>query len=211
MYTLKYKFYDDCIQLTYYKKRSSSRSVSSSSSSSSSEKSKLSRACSRIKDIILTNDFDYFVTLTSKTALHDPKEISINKFNTYVSNYRKLCKFYGIDFKYVYVFEKTKKGGIHLHGFFKGFYDLYENQFGYLSSRYFDKLGFQCIEKAKDVNPYYLIKYITKEPCYIKQVYHCSRGLKRPNVEYYHDHFKKFLDLPFNFNNGFCKMITFKK
>lgn len=218
MYILKYKLYDDSVQLSYFKNTTSSsvsksKSFSVSDSVSDSEKSKLSRSCSRLKDIILCNNFDFFVTLTNKDCLFDNTFTSIEKFNSFIARYKKLAYYYNKDlkFEYVYVFEKTKKDGVHLHGFFKGFFDLYENQYGHLSSLYFDKLGFQCFENAKEVNPYYLIKYITKDPCYIKQVYHCSRGLKRPKVEYYHDHYKKFFDLPFTFNNGYCKMITFTR
>lgn len=96
-------------------------------------------------------------------------------------------------------------------GFFDGFFDLYQNKYGHLSSLYFDNIGFQNFLDADKVNPNYLIKYINKNPTYIKHLYHISRGLKKAIVFNYHDYFDKFLDIPFTFKNKFVKMTTYYK
>lgn len=218
-YKLKLKHFTDSIQYTLFKSSSCSshrNNLSSSGNSSSSDEVKrcsYSRSCSLIKELSLCNDFDFFFTLTLKdfSFRNDIKE-SISFINKHIKHYGRLARSRGLTFKFIYVFERQKKGGIHLHGYFSGFYDLYRNSNGFLSSLYFDRVGFQNFTVAHEVNPFYLIKYILKDP--IKESNHLfyrSKGLKKADVSYLHDDTSFFLNFPFTFENQFCKMITIKK
>lgn len=207
IYFLKIKDYGSVIEQSYYKHHT----ISKINSSSEEEKarSSRSRAISKIKEICYCNSFDYFFTLTIKDISRYDIESSINSITKSINYYKKLAKLRNLDFKFIYIFELTKKGGVHLHGFFSGFYDLYLNEYNHLSSLYFDNIGFQNFIKASDVNVNYLIKYILKSPTYVKQIYHCSRGLEKPTITIYHDYFDNFLDFPFTFKSKYCKMITY--
>lgn len=208
-YILKTKEFNYCIEQTYYKKRK----IEKMKESSPEDKlfSSRSRAVSRIKEIVRCNDFDYFFTLTIKDGLRYDIDKAINYLNNSIKIYKRKCDYRNVPFKYVYIFELTKNKGVHLHGFFSGFIDLYVNEYNHLSSLYFDNIGFQNFMDSKKVNENYLIKYITKSPTYLKQLYHASRGLNKPYVYLYHDYFDKFLDFPFTIKNKYCKMITYQK
>lgn len=210
-YILKIKDFGEVIEQSYYLKKDKVF-TGNKSSLEEIQSSTRSRAISRIKEICYCNNFEYFFTFTLKDSylrLNDKQAIDYinNKFRTYY----KLAKIKDIKFKYVYVFEYTKKGAIHCHGFGSGFYDLYINHYKHLSSKYFDNLGFQNFSAANKVNVNYLIKYIMKQPVSSSSLYHASRGLNKASISYYHDYFDKFIDFPFTFKNKYCKMITYKK
>ena len=116
---------------------------------------------------------------------------------------------HGVDFKYLYVFELTKGGGVHLHGFFSGFFDLYVNEYGYLSSLFFDKLGFQSFIPASDVNEFYLLKYITKTESRISsRRFYRSRNLNKPIITTFKDNFNDFMTLNWSNRNEYCNIVT---
>lgn len=210
-YILKTKDFGDIIEQTYYLKKDKIFTGKKSSQLEISSSTR-SRAISRIKEICYCNDFDYFFTITLKNPnLRLDNVYSIKYINDKFRNYYKLAKYRNIKFIYVYVFELTKKGAIHCHGFGKGFFDLYTNEYNHLSSKYFDDLGFQNYTDSKKVNVNYLIKYIMKQPVTSSSLYHASRGLNKADVTIFHDYFNKFLDFPFTYKNKFCKMITYKK
>lgn len=209
---LKIKDYLDSYQYTYYPVID--RDFSSHNKSTSSEKRRcsLSRSCSLIKDYVLSNNFDYFFTLTIKDVKRADIDFASKLINDSIKKYSKRLKNKGIEFKYIYVFERQKKGGLHLHGYFSGFNDLYVNKFGHLSSLFFDSIGFQNFQDAKVCNPFYLIKYIIKEPLFeLKHLFFRSRNLKKPKISYLHDNMNEFLNFSFTFQNQFCKMVTVKK
>lgn len=90
-----------------------------------------------------------------------------------------------------------------------GLDDLYYNKYNHLSSRHFDKLGFQCYEEVDKVNPFYIIKYIAKKPIKeLKHRYFRSRNLKSASVSYLHCNFDEFSNFNFTFKNRYCKMVT---
>ena len=70
------------------------------------------RAVSRIRDIIMCNDFDCFVTLTLDGSLVDRSDYAavIKKLNTFLDNRVRRSGLY-----YVGVPELHKKGGLHFH------------------------------------------------------------------------------------------------
>lgn len=67
------------------------------------------------------------------------------------------------DFKYLFITEQHRDGAFHFHGLCTDL-KLYNNTYGYLSSKDFDRLGFNSfspiISKEKVAN--YITKYITK-------------------------------------------------
>lgn len=122
-YLLKLKHYNDCIQYTYLPDRfrgllSKNKNCSLSSknknfyhgsfesSLSESLRCSLSRSISKIKDYCLCNDFDYFFTLTLKTKKRNNVSFACNYINKCIKAYARKRE----GFKYIYIFEKQKKG-----------------------------------------------------------------------------------------------------
>lgn len=156
--------------------------------SNSSEASR-SRAKSRILELALCNEFDYFFTQTFNIELVDRFSID-NVTEKLQYHFKYFKKHYAKDFKYLIVceFHKDKKA-IHIHGLISGLpeKEIYLNKNGYWSISYFErKMGFNSISKVKDniACSHYIIKYITKDNLQFSNRYYylCSRGLKRANV-----------------------------
>lgn len=209
LYILKIKKFKCASQLTLYP-RILRKDKKNHSSKEKIQSCSTSRSISLIKEYCLCNDFDYFFTLTLKDFSFRTSALESCSFMLkHIKHYAKLARGRGLEFKYILVFERQKKGGIHLHGYFSGFFDLYTNNNGYLSSIYFDNIGYQNFTLAFDSNPFYLIKYMTKEP--IKEIPHLfyrSKNLKKAEISYLHDNFQEFKNFPFTFENAYCKMAT---
>lgn len=120
-YLLKLKHYNNSIQYTYSKvqfnphfrdnKKNSSNNKKHDSLES--QRCSLSRSISKIKELCLCNNFEYFFTITLKTPRRNDVLYSTSLINSQIREYAKTRK----HFKYIYVFEKQEKGGIHVHGF----------------------------------------------------------------------------------------------
>lgn len=75
------------------------------------------RARAKLRRLALSNEFDFFVTLTldkEKIDRYDPKQI-MQKVNRWLDN---MVRRHGL--RYVLVPERHKDGAIHFHGFFAG-------------------------------------------------------------------------------------------
>lgn len=211
---LKIKRYSNFLQYTYYDLDDSkclitytnnNNNKSNDFKSSESLRCSISRSISNIKEYCFCNDFEFFVTFTLKDKNRNSILFACNTISSAIKKYGKTRK----DFKYLYVFEKTKKGGIHAHGFFSGFDDLYLNLYGHWSSKFFDSIGFHNIIPMYKVNPFYIIKYISKEPIKeLKHRYFRSRNLKKAEISYLKCNFDEFKNFYFTFKNKYCKMIT---
>lgn len=161
---------------------SSSKYTSHFSSSTEIQRCSISRTKSKILELILCNDFEYFFTQTispsSSLSRFDCDSIVkkvAEKFNYMKKNCNKLL--------YMFVAEKHKDGAIHLHGVLtldEKF--LYLNENGYFSIKNLDKLGFNSLSKIrnKQATAFYMTKYITKDMVKNShnQRYFCSKGLK---------------------------------
>lgn len=181
-----------------------------------------SRTKRKIKEICLCNNFKYFVTLTvdSKNSDRFSLQECQDNLKRLIKNYSMRFSRKNIKFHYILITEKHKNGAFHFHGLFSDLLvnDIYTNQYGYISSHFFDEnLGFCSFSPIKDILKCanYITKYITKD-C-IKnehnQFYMCSRGLMRAEV----------YDLParrllpstkidenfWTFTNDFCKIKDF--
>lgn len=181
---------------------------------SESSRCSLSRTKRRIKEICLCNEFEYFVTLTinSKNAdrfnLDEVQSTLKNKFRTYKRYYNK-------EFKYIFITEKHKDGAFHFHGMMKNIdeNDIYINDFGYYSSHYFDKLGFNSFSKIIDYNKCcsYIMKYITKD-CVRNSngyIYIYSQGLKKCDIFSFSLSNDKIIDKFVTFSNDYLDCFDF--
>lgn len=170
--------------------------------------SSISRTKRNIKEIALCNDFEYFATFTidkktcDRFSLQEVQDTMHKVFKAYKRKYK--------NFKYLLITEKHKDGAFHFHGLVKGVEDIYTNKNNYLSSYFFNKLGFNSFSKIKDYNKCcnYICKYITKD-CVKNlnnQIYFCSKGLKKAEVS--------ILDLQdfqiknWDFENDFVKILN---
>lgn len=181
---------------------------------SESSRCSLSRTKRRIKEICLCNEFEFFVTLTinSKNAdrfnLDEVQSTLRNKFRTYKRYYSK-------DFKYIFITEKHKDGAFHFHGMMKNIdeNDIYINDFGYYSSHYFDKLGFNSFSKIVDYNKCcsYIMKYITKD-CVRNSsgsIFFHSQGLKKCDIFSFSPSNDKIIDKFVTFSNDYVDCFDF--
>lgn len=106
------------------------------------ERCSLSRTKRNIKEIALCNDFKFFYTQTinkekcNRYNLKDIQELIQKKFKAYKRKYK--------EFSYIIIYEHHKDGAIHIHGLVKGINqsDIYVNKNGYLSSSFFDDIGY---------------------------------------------------------------------
>lgn len=164
----------------------------------------LSRTKRNIRELALCNNFEYFVTLTVNKNYCDRYDLDICE-----DNLKKLFKKYkrkNPNFLYLFIAEKHKDGAFHFHGLVRGMDadDFYINPNNYLSSHFFDELGFNSFSVIKNYEKTcnYITKYITKDCCKNKhnQIYISSKGLKKASKS-------EILNLPdnfFNYHNDFC-------
>lgn len=141
----------------------------------------------KVREIALSNDFQYFVTLTVS-----PKYCERSNLDTIICKIRLILKKYkrkNKDFSYLLIAEMHKDNtNYHFHGLMKGINenDIYINRNGYLSNIFFDEIGFNSFDKIKHYEKTcnYITKYISKNICKISSghSYFHSRGLKIPET-----------------------------
>ena len=186
----------------------------------------ISRAKTSVKDIVLSNDFNYFVTITIKNEF-DRYNVD-NAFSFLKKFLKKYKRKYHI-FSYIFIAEYHRDGAIHFHGlvFLPSSaidFDLYpriiKNQknnkfFHTFSSKIFDEFGrntFDFITDKQKISSY-ILKYITKDTLRTSthRLYTCSHALKRADKTYLNN--SKLEDIYNNkqfFENEFYKIIDFK-
>lgn len=162
------------------------------------------RAKNRIKELVLCNDWEYFITLTLDPEKYD--RYNLDKFTKDLSQYiRNLRRKLDVDIKYILIPEQHRNGAWHMHGFIMGLpltelrkftvdeklplYILDKIRFGqdvFEWLGYSDKFGFCDLEpiRDKDRASSYVTKYVTKNlENSVKEVnakmYYCSRGLNK--------------------------------
>lgn len=170
----------------------------------------LSRTKSHIREICLSNAFEYFMTVTVSSDKADRFSLSETQ-----EKMKKIChkiKRKNKDFKFIFITETHKDGAFHFHGMAKNI-PLYENEYYYFSSKDFDELGYNSFSKILDYNACcsYITKYITKN-C-IKndnnQIYFCSRGLSRGESEYFVDFDLKKIFGENVYKNEYCSIVDY--
>lgn len=147
---------------------------------SNSLSSSISRSRRMVRELALSNNFEYFCTLTVKS---DNSRFHLDEVQEELRKIFKRIKRKNKDFIYLFITEKHKDGAFHFHGLIGGYDNFYTNDNGYLSSTDFDELGFQSFSKIKNYTKCcnYILKYITKD-CVRNSAgstYISSRGLKK--------------------------------
>lgn len=165
----------------------------------------LSRSRRRIREIALSNNFEYFATITVNEKNCD--RFSLTKCQENLRKRLHKLKRRNKNFAFLFITEKHKNGAFHFHGLVRGL-DLYVNKNGYYSNTIFDEIGFNSFSKIKDYTKCcnYICKYISKDCVKNEQnqIYFCSRGLKKP-IKYN----IKPIDLNWNYENDFVKIKDF--
>lgn len=178
----------------------------------------IARARTRVFELAICNDFDYFITLTVNDEKLDRYDLKgyIKKLGQFIRNYRRD---YEADIQYLLIPEKHKDGAWHMHGLIKGIpvEHLQKNEHGYLDwEDYKKRFGYCSIDKIK--NQEAVSKYITK---YIRKsfdtdrgvsekeskLYYCSRGLRRPQKKKEGTLNSWELDkIPFDYENEYVRV-----
>lgn len=165
--------------------------------------SSFARAKSVFFDVVMSNDWDYFVTLTLDPQKYDRHDLSTwrKDLNQWFRDLRKR----GLDISYAFVPERHKDGAWHIHGllrcpqlwdylqpFEKGKHpkklvDGAENQLWRWWPEYQERFGFASFSPIRNHEACcrYVCKYITKDMARVNaslhsQLYTCSAGLNRP-------------------------------
>lgn len=175
--------------------------------SEESKRASLSRSKRFIRELALCNSFTYFATITINSVNCD--RYSLDNAQASLRKILKKIKRVNNDFAYLFITEKHKDGAFHFHGLVRDLPDIYTNNYGYLSSHYFDDLGFNSFSKIKDYSKCcnYITKYITKD-C-IKNtnghIYISSKGLNKACREEFSQ-----IDFIPSFSNDYVEMKDFK-
>lgn len=190
----------------------------------------LSRTKSKIFELALCNEWEWFVTLTLNPEYHDRKDLKNykTKLSTWIKNYNRLHK---TDIKYLLIPENHKDGSWHMHGLMMGLpmeelheftkdeklpikilveiahghkiysWPAYEKTFGYIT--------ISKIINAESVSKY-ITKYITKDLLSTRigvneHLYYCSQGLKRAEII---NQGKLIKDIEEDYSNDYVKIKT---
>lgn len=173
------------------------------------------RAFRKIKQYILCNDFDFFVTFTVNQAFCNrySYEETTEKMKKIMKKIQRKYK----SFKYIYICEKHRDGAFHFHGVILGYPEnqLFLNKNGYFSIKEFENLGFNSVSKIKNkiACSNYITKYITKDCQHFinGNRYFCSRGLKKPEkYEIILDDKVDLSNFPHFFKNDYIQKAEFE-
>lgn len=150
--------------------------------------SSLFRAVRTVRELLLCNKFDYFVTVTidaEKLNRYDLDGI-VKEFSYRVKN---LNRRRNQPIQYVIVPEQHKDGAWHIHGVMRGILsrDIRENENGYPELIFARKyLGYMTMSKIRSVErcATYVSKYITKSVDVVslsfgRRLFYASKGLNR--------------------------------
>jgi hypothetical protein len=173
------------VRVKGYEERYSYRDLPKLNGDYSSIDDSIRRTKTKISDIIICNDFDWFITFTFKRNRQDITKIK-KQFSKWISNIRDT---HG-NFQYLFVPEFHKDGkSIHFHGLVKNLNVTYVPTSIYQNGKQVHniknyKLGFTNATKILDKNKTssYVKKYITKDMPKLdnKKRYWVSTQLKRP-------------------------------
>jgi hypothetical protein len=153
-------------------------------------KNNLCRAKSRITELALCNDWEYFVTLTVDGAKHERENLDsiVKDLGAWVQRFnRKYC----CKMRYVLIPEQHKDGkSWHMHGLFGGVpaAALVVNEHGYLDIPYYrSTFGYISMSRIRNKArcARYITKYVTKSIDHSsarlgdmgKHLYYASKGL----------------------------------
>lgn len=175
----------------------------------------ISRSKSRVNELALCNEFDYFCTFTQSADLRDRFDLKAFRkdFAMFVRNENRGRE---NKIKYLLVPERHKNGAWHMHGLLMGLADsdLKVNGNGYLDwVRYRRKFGFFSCSKIRDrdATASYVTKYITKDLAETNReafghLFFASQGLKGRELVSL-DYFAACPKSEFDFENDYVKIL----
>lgn len=149
----------------------------------------VARSRTRIRELALCNDWEYFATFTLSPERNDRFDLAgfIKNLGVWIGNYNK--KFH-THLKYLIIPEKHPTSGAwHAHGLLHGVSSdsLCTNEHGYLDLPYYRaRFGFISLDLIRDGTKcsFYISKYVTKEMVETthgieknKHLFYASRGL----------------------------------
>jgi len=144
----------------------------------------IARTRSRIRELALCNDFEYFCTFTLSPEKQDRYDLKrwIKDFGTWVGNYNKK---YNTKLEYLIIPEQHKNGAWHAHGLVKGIapQSIVVNEHGYYDMPYYaQRFGFMNFStiKSRERCASYITKYVTKD------VASTARAIGRSAHMFYH-------------------------
>lgn len=151
-------------------------------------KNNISRALSTCRDIALSNDWEYFITLTLDPSKYD--RFDLGKWHKDLSVFIKFYnRKYNCRLRYLLVPERHSNGAWHLHGLIAGLEtsSLVTNNYGFLDWRdYSDRFGFCNLGKINNsiAVSFYISKHLGKQIYngvleLNSHLYYCSHGLSR--------------------------------
>lgn len=175
----------------------------------------ISRSKSRVNELALCNEFDYFCTFTQSADLRDRFDLKAFRkdFAMFVRNENRGRE---KKIKYLLVPERHKDGAWHMHGLLMGLADsdLEVNGNSYLDwVRYRRKFGFFSCSKIRDrdATASYVTKYITKDLAETNReafghLFFASQGLKGRELVPL-DYFAACPKSEFDFENDYVKIL----
>jgi len=193
--------------------------------------SSLSRTKSKIFEIALCNDWEWFATLTLNPE-YDRKDLRNykKKLSTWIKNYNRLHQ---TNIQYLLIPENHKDGSWHMHGLIMGLPVEHLLEFSlseklpikilveiahghkmYSWPAYAKTFGYITISKIKNIESVskYITKYITKDLFSTKidlnnHLYYCSKGLKRAEII---NQGRLVKELDEDYSNDYVKIKTLK-
>lgn len=181
----------------------------------------ISRARTMIFDYAISNEFDYFVTLTIDKKKMDRYNLTeyIKKFGQFIRNNRKDK---GSKIQYLLIPEKHKSGEWHMHGLIKGINEneLSINENGYLDwNEYKKRFGYISLSKVKNniAVAKYITKYISKSLASDdtvtekeKKLYYVTRGLNK-SIKIYEGSGLNDEGITYDYTNDYVKVLDMNK
>lgn len=191
------------------------------------------RARARVRELALCNPWDCFVTLTLDGEKHDREDLAAfrQKLAQWVRNQRRLT---GADIRYLFIPERHKAGGWHIHGLMAGLQESHLRAFQlseHLPMAILKQLkagnqiyeipgltrafGWTTASKIRDADrtASYITKYISKD---IKatasimesggHLFFASRGLAGKRL-LYDGPLYEASEIPWAFENDYCKLV----
>lgn len=171
----------------------------------------IARTKSRIRELAMCNDFEYFCTFTLSPEKQDRHNLKkwIQDFGNWVGNYNKK---FDTKLEYLIIPEQHKNGAWHAHGLVKGIapQSIVVNKYGYYDMPYYaQRFGFMNFStiKSRERCASYITKYVTKDVASTARaigrsahMFYHSRGLREKEVIW-----TGFGDFKADFENAFVK------
>lgn len=127
----------------------------------------VSRSRTRVRELALCNEWEYFATFTLSDEKQDRFDLKafVKALGVWIGNYNKK---YGVKLKYLIIPEQHKNGAWHAHGLLHNVASdsVVRNMYGYLDIPYYaQRFGYISLSPIKDRNKCatYISKYITKD------------------------------------------------